>query len=216
MPTRREILLNVLSTPLAAVLVEHGREPARAQPKIISEPHYLSDESANGFRLLLSRNTLAASALSPKLMIVPAARQLRRETGREVLRVVAGGTWLILESGLCFMPREQAVAQIRVLRDVFRLELREPIASRGSYIEYTWPLRRLVRDFSMFTTIECSRAERIAEFGGAAVCAKRRIGRGGIIFLGSMLGPGLLAEEREAHEVGIAMLEEIRKLSMNV
>jgi hypothetical protein len=107
------------------------------------------------------------------------------------------------------MPRERAVEQIRVLRDVFGLEVQNPVASRGGYVKYAWPLQRLVRDFSMFTPVKCSAEERIAEFGGAAVCAKWRVGKGGIIFLGSMLGPALLAEEREAHQVGSAMLQEI-------
>jgi hypothetical protein len=211
MPTRREILFNIVSTPLTAALVAHPRGPAPAQPGIISEPHCLSEESANGFRLLLNRNRLVSSPLSPKVMIVPAARQLSRQAGCELLRQVTSGTWLILESGLCFMPRAEAIGQIRVLRDVFGFEVRVPLASRGAYIEYAWPLRRLVRDFSMVTSLECPQTEAIAKFGGVSVCAKRPVGKGGIIFLGSMLGPGLLAEEREAHELGSAMLREIRK-----
>ena len=103
----------------------------------------------------------------------------------------------------------EVIQQIRVLRDVFGLRVQAPLANGGAYIEYVWPLRRFVRDFSMFTPVECSADEKIAEFAGMAVCARRRIGKGGVIFLGSMLGPGLLAEEREAHELGSAMLQEI-------
>jgi hypothetical protein len=109
------------------------------------------------------------------------------------------------------MPLQEAIRQMRVLFDVFGLEVLAPLATRGPYIEYTWPLRRLVRDFSMVTRLKCSRAETIAESGGVAVCAKRPVRKGGIIFLGSMLGPGLLAEEREAHELGSAMLRAIRE-----
>jgi hypothetical protein len=214
--TRREVLLNILSTPVAATLVEHAREPERAQAKIISEPHCLSEESASGFRLLLTRNRLESNARSPKVIIAPGARQLSREAAAGLLQEVRRGTWLILESGLCFMSPEQAAGQVGVVRDVFGLEVQNTLLSRDGYIEYAWPLHRLVRDFSMFTPVKCLRTERIAEFGGVTVCTKRRIGRGGIIFLGSMLGPGLLAEEREAHQVGSAMLEEIRKLSINV
>jgi hypothetical protein len=216
MQTRREILLNILSTPLAAVRVEHARTPVRAQAKILSEPHCLSEESATGFRLLLTRNRLASNARSPKVIIAPGARQLSREAAAGLLQEVLRGTWLIVESGLCFMSREQAAGQVQVLRDVFGLEVQAVLTSPGRYVEYAWPLHRLVRDFSMFTPVQWPHAERIAEFGGVTVCTKRRIGRGGIIFLGSMLGPGLLAEEREAHQVVSAMLEEIRKLSTNV
>ncbi|MGI8958280.1 MAG: hypothetical protein ACR2IV_00660 [Bryobacteraceae bacterium] len=214
MPTRREVLFNILSAPLAAAaLVQHPLEPVSTLPEIIPEPHCLSEESANGFRLLLSRNRLASRAVSPKVIIVPASRQLSSATGRELLRYAVGGAWLILESGLSFMPREEAIRQIQLVRDVFGLEVRTPLANGGTYIEYTWPLRRFVRDFSMFTPVECSRTERIAELGGVTVCARRPVGKGGIIFLGSMLGPGLLAEEREAHELGSAMLHSIRKQS---
>jgi hypothetical protein len=215
MPTRREVLFNIASAPWAAALVERPRKRVYAQPEIIHEAHCLSEESANGFRLLVTRNGLGSNAFSPKVIIVPGARQLSRETGRELLRHVAGGAWLILESGLCFIPRREAVEQIRVLRDVFGLEVQAPLANCGEYVEYAWPLHRLVRDFSMFTPVMCSPEERIAELGGAAVCVKRRVGNGGIIFLGSMLGPGLLAEDREAHQVGSAMLEEIRKSIMD-
>jgi hypothetical protein len=216
MPTRRQVLVNILSTPFAASVVEHAREPVRAQVKILSEPHCLSEESATGFRLLLTRNRLASNERSPKVIIAPGARQLSREAAGGLLQQVLRGTWLILESGLPFMSPEQAAGQLRVLRDVFGLEVQAVLTSPGRYVEYAWPVHRLVRDFSMFTRVKCLQAERIAELGGVTVCTKRRIGRGGIVFLGSMLGPGLLAEEREAHEVGSAMLEEIRKLSINV
>jgi hypothetical protein len=209
MPTRREILFNIISAPLAAALVAHPQEPVPAQSEIITEPHCLSEESASGFRLLLQRNQPAFNRSSPRLIIIPGARQLSRKTGRELLRHVTSGTWLILESGLCFMPGAEAIGQIRVLRDVFGFEVGAPFANGGAYIEYAWPLRRLVRDFSMFTPLECPQTEAIAKFRGVTVCAKRRVGKGGIIFLGSMLGPGLLAEEREAHHVGSAMLQEI-------
>ena len=216
MPTRRQVLLNILSTPFAASVVEHAREPVRAQLKILSEPHCLSEESANGFQLLVTRNGLASNARLPKVIIAPGARQLSRQAAEKLLQEVLRGTWLILESGLCFMSPKQAAGQVGLMRDVFGLEVQNTLLSPDGYIEYAWPLHRLVRDFSMFTPVKCLRTERIAEFGGVTVCTKRRIGRGGIIFLGSMLGPGLLAEEREAHQVGSAMLEEIRKLSIDV
>jgi hypothetical protein len=209
MPTRRELLFNILSTPFAATLVEHPLEPADGQPAIIPEPHCLSEESASGFRLLLQRNGRVLNGFSPKLIIIPGARQLSRETGRALVRQVTSGTWLILESGLAFMPLQEAIGQIRVLRDVFGLEVQAPLANRGAYIEYTWPLRRLVRDFSMVTPLETPQAKAIAKSGGVAVCVKRPLGKGGIIFLGSMLGPGLLAEEREAHQVGGAILRSV-------
>jgi hypothetical protein len=215
MPTRRELLFNLAAAPFAPSLSGNRLAPVSLDPEILEEPQHLSEESANGYRLLLRRNRPVSNRPSPRLIIMPAARQLSRETALEMLQEVTRGTWLVLESGLCFMAREQAVAQIRVLRDVFGLEVQTPLANAGAYVAYTWPLRRLVRDFSMFTPVECSANEKIAGFGGVAACMKRRVGGGGLIFLGSMLGPGLLAEEREAQEVGSALLKTIRHSVIN-
>lgn len=209
MPTRRELIYNVLSTPFAAALVAPPSEPASPRPEIIPEPHCLSEESANGFQLLLQRSQIAFNGSQPRLTIIPGVRQLSFKTGFALRRQASAGAWLILESGLGFMLPEQAVTQIRVLRNVFGFEVQAPFATNGAYIEYTWPLRRLVRDFSMFTPLDCPQTEAIAKFKGATVCAARAVGQGGVIFLGSMLGPGLLAEEREAHELGNAMLKKI-------
>src|ERR1700737_4437830 len=112
MPTRREVLFNIVSAPSAAALVQKPVGPVRLEPEIIREPHCLSEESAKGFQLLLRRHRAAFDA---KLIIFPGARQLSRETGLELLRKVTSGTWLILESGLPFMLREEAIGQIRVV-----------------------------------------------------------------------------------------------------
>ncbi len=202
MPTRREMLFNLSAAAVAGVLARHSSVGATVQPEILDEPHCLSQESAKGFRLLLSRNT----PLSRNVIILPASRELSRQTGLQLRRQVEAGAWLILESGLAFVPREEVIAQIHVLRDVFGLIAKPPVEYPGGYIEYTWPVPRLVRDFSMITPIECGRNEEIAYSRGLAVGAKRSVGKGGIIFLGSMLGPALLVEEREAHELGRAML----------
>ncbi len=206
MPTRRELLFSIAASPAVAVLVG---KPVLLRPhgtEIIEEPHCLSQESGKGFRLLLSRN---AHALSSAVILAPGNRKLSLEGAVRLLRRVAAGKWLILESGLAFMPQEEAVGQLKVLRDVFGFKVHDPVAVDDAYIEYTWPLQRLVRHFSMITPMECQRSESIAERRGVPVCARRSIGSGGIIFLGSMLGPGLLAEEREAHDVGTGLLREI-------
>jgi hypothetical protein len=203
MPTRRELLFGLAATSFPGVFVESSSAPPRREIQIIEEPHCLSEESAKGFRLLLSRN---AHAVSPKLIIAPANRNLSHQTALRLLREVETGKLLILESGLPFTVRQEASVQIKVLRDVFGLEIQHPVTIGDAYVEYSWPLRRLVRHFSMIAPVACSPSERMAECCGIPVCAKRSYGRGAIIFLGSMLGPGLLAEETEAHEVGNALL----------
>ncbi len=208
MPTRREVLLRIGAAPVAGVLARHSSKAVPVQPEIFEEPHCLSQESAKGFRLLLSRNT----PLSRNVIILPASRELSRQMALQLRRQVEAGAWLIVESGLAFAPSRETAAQIRVLRDVFGIETRPALPHPGGYIEYSWPMRRLVRDFSAITPVECSRSERIAESQGVAAGAKRFLGNGGLIFLGSMLGPALLAAEREAHELGSAMLGTLDSL----
>jgi hypothetical protein len=69
------------------------------------------------------------------------------------------------------------------------------------YINYVWPKAVVVRSFLDAVPVECRPSEVVAHHSGIPVAMRRRIGRGGIIFLGSMLGPNLYAEEREARLV---------------
>ncbi|MGA8030252.1 MAG: hypothetical protein WB992_24175 [Bryobacteraceae bacterium] len=140
------------------------------------------------------------------LIILAGVRELSVETCWELRKRAIAGSWLIYESGSCFSSPEESLLCSRILNRVFGLEVLPTIVTAGSCIEYSWPARRLVRSFQAATPIRCHSSEVIAEFGGVPVCARRCIGRGGIVYLGSMLGPGLFAEEREAQSVGIAML----------
>ena len=63
------------------------------------------------------------------------------------------------------------------------------------YIHYLWPVREKVRDFSRVTPISGEGLEIIGSTGHLPVAARR----GGLIFLGSPMGPALLAGDREAH-----------------
>ena len=115
---------------------------------------------------------------------------------------VLGGSWIVLESSpLC------TASQRRTLHDVFGILLHEPIAvsSDHLYVRYNWPHVVLTRTFSAVIPISCSEKEVIAHYGRTPVAMKRPIGRGGIVFLGSMLGPNLRAEEREARKLAAAI-----------
>ncbi|MBV9303730.1 MAG: hypothetical protein JOY62_05370 [Acidobacteriaceae bacterium] len=201
MQTRRDLLFGLGSAAIGPALSRTPRPEFGIE--ILAEKHCLSEESAKGFRLLDRRS-------SARVIVLPGLRELSYENALAVRSHALYGGWLILESGLAFAAKETVAWQIRLIRDVFGLRIREPVTIRdnnSSYVRYTWPVRHFVRHFSAITPIECSSAERIAEFAGVNVCARRRVGNGGIIFLGSMLGPGLVAEEREAHQVGNVILQ---------
>lgn len=55
--------------------------------------------------------------------------------------------------------------------------------------------------------VRCSQAEVVAFYGDTPVAMRRAIGRGGLVVLGSMLGPSLRAEDREARAIAREMLQ---------
>jgi len=85
-------------------------------------------------------------------------------------------------------------------------KLGNPREWAGEYIEYRQPVRRLVRPFLSSVTVLHAQGAVLAQSNQTTVAVEKPMGRGRIIFLGSMLGPGLFAEEREAHEVAAALL----------
>ena len=221
MRTRRQLLFDIAAfASLEDVLGPQHILP-RKNPVIISEAHCLSEESANGFRRLLDGNKRAIDISSRNIVILPGMRYLPKKTAVQLFQRVHSGTWLILESGMPFASAAEAAERLRVLHSVFGLTVHVPVPARtaevgpsNSYVAYTWPGRFLVRDFSAVTPVQCSQQEVIASFRDMAVCAKRSVGAGGIIFLGSMLGPALLAQEREAQELGKAILEALPAASI--
>ena len=131
--------------------------------------------------------------------------------GDDLLQRIDDGTWVILESGVGFSSMTEAKHQADLFKRVFDLELLPPmkvaeIPAAATYIEYTKPVSRLARTFEAITPIDCEPTDVIARLGRHSVCVRKRVGRGGLVFLGSMLGPGLFAEEREALAIGAALL----------
>ena len=79
----------------------------------------------------------------------------------------------------------------------------------GLYIHYSWPRREMTRSFLQPVPVVCSDAEVIARYGGTPVAMKRRYGLGGVVFLGSMLGPNLYAGEPQAWRIVAGLLLEV-------
>jgi hypothetical protein len=171
---------------------------------ILAEPHLLSEESARGYR-----NLLATVEPRVPIIIIPAVRQLSFGEAERLRDLAFGGARLILESGAAYAHSGEWRAQARVLDAVFGLNVREEITAsttEPAYLNYRCPERIMVRTFGAISPVHCSPGEQLAEHGGAPVAAKREVGQGCIVYLGSILGVGLLAQEREAHAVGAALL----------
>jgi hypothetical protein len=205
MQTRRELLLTLSSMPAAAAFLPRPSVCLPAVTGIFQEAHCLSEESARGYRKLLDE---LGRDPGPAI-ILPANRELSYKTAGTLLERVRGGGLVILESGGAYSSAEEIRRQARILAGVFGIHVEEPVevnAHEASYITYKCPQRILVRTFGAMTPVRCAPEERIAEFAGTAVAMRRSVGKGTIVYLGSILGVGLLAQEREARQVGHALL----------
>jgi hypothetical protein len=157
-------------------------------------------ESVAGFEAVLAAERPAAAT---QVIVVPAALAIPRPTARLLVRHIAGGGRLILESGAGFAaPTGPAFRAHRdLLRDCFDLDVGRPrrlAGRRVPYVEYRWPSRALVRDFSCIVPVNAREGEAIARIDGATVGLARRVGSATLIFLGSPLGPALWAGDAEA------------------
>ncbi len=202
--TRRE----VLSTIAAAMPLMRDRLPFdRARPPrsvaFIEEAHGLAQESAKGYRLLIE--SAKEPVPFPGCVIAPGLREIEAHVCRDLVSRVRSGGRLLWESGLGFSSENQVRKQLQVLNEGLGLTVLPPITARG-YVEYEWPVRKLVRTFEFVTPVECPAAEVIARCEGVPVGFRRKMAQGWFIYLGSMLGPGLFAEEREALSVGAGLV----------
>jgi len=153
-----------------------------AGPRILAGPDCLSQESAAGFR-----SVLPVSRTANLILLCSATMPPRLHAA------AVNGAWIVWEIS--------------------------PFASRNSfaitdspgdlYVRYLWPHAALTRSFSRVIPVRCAEEEAIAHYRGRPVAMKRRIGRGGIVFLGSMLGPNLRSGEREARALAKAIFSEI-------
>jgi hypothetical protein len=195
MQTRRQLLQQTVAFPLAMCL---RATPQRTAIEIISEPNCLSQESAQGFRALL------ASIPAIDVILVCGISRLNSRRMFELRDRALRGAWIIWESS-------PFAHQPQILEDVSGITTQNQtlVSLDRLYVSYTWPVPALTRTFFAITPVFCAPAEVVARYGNVPVAMKRRLGRGGIVFLGSMLGPNLGAEEREAKQIATAIFSGI-------
>ncbi len=167
----------------------------------------LTWESVAGYRNVLDvfkypvEVVSAVQAATFRTIIIPAGASLSLATTIALRRRAEAGDTLILESGLAFAEALEAESQCAAIREVFglRVELASrPTTGRTSYLRYRWPTDVLVRHFGEPAAVSGTQCQPVAYLGGLTVAAKKPIGSGGVIFLGSPLGPMLMAQDREA------------------
>lgn len=98
--------------------------------------------------------------------------------------------------GFDFPPKATPEYQTAPRRGVHcqrRLQRRGP-----PYVDYRWPIDAKIRDFSRVIPVSAPTEEVFGWVKEWPVALKRKVGKGTLIFLGSPLGPVLLAGDREA------------------
>ena len=139
-----------------------------------------------------------------RFMIFPAATAIDPEFAERISRALRNGKSVLIESALGFVERDdfdRAQGSLAKHFDVSiaqRVDLWSGAGRRVPYIDFTWPRPAKVRDFSRVVTVPVRDDEVIARADGIPVGMKRRFGRGTLIVLGSLLGPSLLAGDRES------------------
>jgi hypothetical protein len=166
----------------------------------------------------------ADSQWRSRLAIVPGAALMDATIAQRLAALLRTGTRLVLESGGAFLSHAGFIEHQRIVERYFELALKPPIdlwaatldrnelaiysrkRYRGEengrkqipYVTYSWPENSSVRDFSRVIPVAENAGEIIGRMGILPVALKKRLGDGALIFLGSPLGPALLAGDPEA------------------
>jgi hypothetical protein len=169
-------------------------------------------ESAAGYEdALLSSNVMfqrtTLQSLTPaRAIILPAAVETDEKSQAIHRKHLENGSVILYESAAAFLGPEEFGFHKRVIRSVFGLSLHDPVRlwdsadshKQSPYVDYHWPVVTKVRDFSRIVPVDPGDGETIAWFGDLPIAARRRIGKGTLVFLGSPLGPHLLSDDKEA------------------
>ena len=177
----------------------------RTQWLVLHDPDQCSlPESVLGYRGALPAEREGVSGC--RLAILPALLTIEGgETMRWLAACLRQGATVMIESGVGFAGRGDLRQHRRAMRDCFQLDVQAPVdlwAHRSGpstpYVDYTWPRRAKIRDFSRIVPPSERHGEIIARAGDVPVALKRRIGGGTLIYLGSPIGPALWAGDVEA------------------
>ena len=139
------------------------------------------------------------------VVILPSVGIVRPQFARMLLELVKDGATGIIESGAGFVGHLEFRQHRQSLRERLGIHVTAPVTlwsreskQRPPYIEFTWPRRLYVRDFSRVVPPAAQEGDIIAIVGDLPVALKRRIGAGMLIYLGSLLGPALWSGDVQA------------------
>jgi hypothetical protein len=180
---------------------------------VVSGPGCPLQESAAGYESALTSlgvqyQRASLQSLTPaRTIILPAVASVSQAELAQLRGFLERGSTVLFESGAAFSAPGEFGFHRRLIKRVFGLGLHSPIGlwdsadsfRRSPYVDYRWPLAVKVRDFSWIVPVDSADGDAFAWIHDLPVAARRRVGNGTLVFLGSPLGPHLLSGDREAH-----------------
>jgi hypothetical protein len=170
------------------------------------------DESFEGYRASLKSAglpfeiTRRETTEAASFIVVPAAALTELCHAGWLRNRIAAGATALVESGGAFLPSSEFRVQQFLVRTRLGVSALAPVrlwenAGRLSnipYVDFTWPAAATIRDFSRVVPLSGVDAQAMATQGTRVVGLKRRLGAGMLVYLGSPVGPHLLAGDHEA------------------
>ena len=168
-------------------------------------------ESFEGYCATLTRQDVSFSEIAGDwrqgsgTAIVPGVGVMDRGTTSLLLDLLRAGWKVVFESGAGFLSREDFALHQNMLFDNFGLIVDSPIdlwseAASLPYVSYNWPRNAMVRDFSRVVPVLAPEGEIIGRAGCLPVASRRLVGRGVLVFVGSPMGPAMLAGDPQGRE----------------
>jgi hypothetical protein len=119
------------------------------------------------------------------------------------------GAWLLWESPASFALKEGRAMYLEVF-GIRIFPARSVEVTKNLYVRYRWPREALIRTFASVVAIDARSLDQpIGFYDGQPVGGIRRVGRGGVVFLGSMLGPHLQAGDLKAEQFCLHLLASL-------
>jgi hypothetical protein len=171
------------------------------------------------------RDAISDSQFRCGILIVPGLGGMEPTMAQTLSGLLKSGAHLLLESGAGFLNAAEFTVHQRMLHRYFDLTVEPPVdlwsrnvshqASSSHrpgrhlrtdlvsgvsipYVNYVWPCKANVRDFSRVVPVSVKAGDVIGRVGAHPVALKKRMDEGLLIFLGCPLGPALRAGDLEA------------------
>jgi len=172
---------------------------------------------------VVSTGSFPKSIIGCPTVIVPAAGMIDFAGTQYIKESLRAGSLVLFESGGGFLTSVEFARHQQLLERHLKVVADSPVnlwageIKHGSnrragqqfshnavgnfpapYIDYNWPIKAKVRDFSRVVPLAEQYGEVIGVMGKLPIALRKRVGKGTLVFLGSPIGPHLHAGDSEA------------------